>query len=81
MDDDIVEHPLKRTQCELAIPVQTSRRMAQQECCENLKKVLADIEQVIKSQHTKIEAGDCSLQAYCARTIQSHLRMVVQNGC
>jgi hypothetical protein len=45
-----------------------------------LQKGLQAIEKLIKSKETKFSAGGSGMQAYRANAIQSHLRMVLNNG-
>jgi hypothetical protein len=44
-----------------------------------LTSALADIDKFIASKKDVSHAGNASLQLYCARSIHSHLHMVVNN--
>ena len=64
----------------LDIPVLKARENVCNERRKRLQQALDDIEKLIKSKQTYFDAGQKSLQSYRALAIQSHLRMVVQNG-
>ena len=64
----------------LDIPVLKAQENVSNECRKQLQQALDDIEKLIKSKQTYFDAGQKSLQSYRALAIQSHLRMVVQNG-
>ena len=71
----------KGRQChKLDIPVLKARENVCNERHKQLQQALDDIEKLIKSKQTSFDAGQKSLQSYRALAIQSHLRMVVQNG-
>ena len=91
-DDDPVESSRKaeyepitvaskgRVRRKLDIPVLKARENVCNEHPKWLQQALDDIEKLIKSKQTYFDAGQKSLQLYWALAIQSHLRMVVQNG-
>ncbi|KAJ7845230.1 hypothetical protein B0H14DRAFT_2584790 [Mycena olivaceomarginata] len=71
--------PKKRVRRKLDVPARTARLLGREKRAKDLQTGLTDIEKLIASKRTKFDAGQNSLQAYRARTIQSHLQMVVRN--
>jgi hypothetical protein len=78
-DDD--SPPAKRICTDLVIPACVVREKAQEACQTALQKGLQAIKKLIKSKKTKFSAGRSRIQAYRANAIQSHLQMVLNNGC
>ena len=64
----------------LDIPVLKAQENVCNERRKRLQQALDDIKKLIKTKQTYFDAGQKSLQSYRAIAIQSHLRMVVQNG-
>ncbi|KAL1689942.1 hypothetical protein GGG16DRAFT_34693, partial [Schizophyllum commune] len=69
-----------RKRRKLEVPARVARQKRREERAKELKAGLIAIEKLIRSKWDVFQAGDASLQAYRARAIESHLRMVVNNG-
>ncbi|KAJ7664784.1 hypothetical protein B0H14DRAFT_2425076 [Mycena olivaceomarginata] len=73
--------PLRRTK--FAVPQAEHRRIHTAQATAARANILASaltaIDKLIASKKTVFHAGNASLQSYRARSIQSHLRMVVKN--
>ena len=74
------EPPAKRIRRQLEKPVLVTRSKLREKRINEQKQALHDIDRLLQSRKAKFQAGDKGLQSYRARTIQSHLRMVVRNG-
>ena len=72
--------PVKRIRRQLEEPVLVTRLKLREKRTNECKQALHDIQKLLQSRKTKFQAGDKGLQSYRARTIESHLRMVVING-
>ena len=74
------EPPAKRIRRQLEEPVLVTRLKLREKRTNEHKQALRDIQKLLQSRKTQFQAGDKGLQSYRARTIESHLRMVVTNG-
>ena len=72
--------PAKRIRRQLEEPVLVTRLKLREKRANEHKQALCDIQKLLQSRKTTFQAGDKGLQSYRARTIESHLRMVVING-
>lgn len=77
---ETIQSPPYSKQRKLAVPTCEARHIARDDRLKALKMALNNIEKLVASKRTKFEAGHNSLQAYCARAIQSCLHMVVNNN-
>ncbi|KAH7890045.1 hypothetical protein F5I97DRAFT_1934816 [Phlebopus sp. FC_14] len=72
---DQVTHP------RLEVPFQEQRAIRQKEQTEGMNTALQDMKKVIKSKKMNFVGGPSGLQVKRTCTIQSHLALVIWNGC
>jgi len=80
-DSDDNSPPAKQIRTNLVVPACVAREKARKVHETALQKGLHAIEKLIKSKKTLFTVGRNGLQAYRANAIQSHLWMVLNNGC
>ena len=70
--------PLRKRQ-KLDIPYRAQREQKRKQRLEDLENAFKDLEKLLRAKKTKFVGGMQGLQARRARTMESHLRLVVKN--
>jgi hypothetical protein len=83
-DSDEVCHsqpivPLRKRQ-RLDIPYRVQREQKRKQRLDDLENAFKDLEKLLKAKKTKFVGGVQGLQARRARTMESHLRLIVKNA-